>query len=523
MARNEFNGIPVSDGLAIGMLEIIHSPRQDFNHASGNNEKEKLASAIQQSIADLQEISQLNGDSEIHAIMDLQILMLQDETFLDPIFAKISNGISALAVWEKHLDADIQEYSSSDDHYFSARASDILDIKLRVMRRLTGIAQINYSGNTILVADDLPPSAFLEIPWKTGGLVLRRGSIYGHLAVLAKSKGVPFVAGVSDLPYLEEIPVIMDANQGLVIVDPSKPELDKYKSLVQEADSLHKTKETYTWPPLNRPIQVNLNVADPSDLQTYDIRCFDGIGLVRTEFTLHAVDNFYDEQRQYVEYRKILDWANGKPVVFRLLDIGGDKPIPGLTYKEENPFLGIRGIRFLLRQRSLLEIQLRALLRASAHGDLKIMIPMVTIPEELEAVRAIVQETLRRLRDQGETCAPSPLGIMIEVPSAALLADQFEADFFSIGTNDLLQFTTACSRDSLALNDISQPDNTAFLQLLTQVVRVAERKNIAVSICGDMASDVKYVSNLLKLGISNFSVNYRAVRKVRAEMARCLS
>lgn len=521
MARNEFNGIPVSQGIAVGTLEVMHHPQQYISHASSQNEKEKLTEAIQKSIEDLQTLSQRNEDSAIMTIMDIQIHMLQDPALLDPIFAKITDGVSALAVWEKQLDSDIQKFSSSDDHYFSARASDILDIKLRVMRRLTRTSRVAYSGNTILVADDLLPSDFLEIPWQTGGLILRRGSMYGHLAVLAKSKGVPLVIGVSDFPHINEGSVIVDANQGIIIVEPSNEEQAHYTSLFQANESFQKH-ERYDWETLNRTIEVNLNVADPNDLKKYNVDLLDGIGLVRTEFTLHSVDNFYDEQKQYAAYRKILNWASGKPVIFRLLDIGGDKPIHGLTYKEDNPFLGIRGVRFLLRQRSLLEIQLRALLRASVHGNLKIMVPMVTIPEELEAVRSIMKEIINSLNEQSNFYTMPPLGIMIEVPSAALLAEQFDADFFSIGTNDLLQFTTACSRNSRELNVISQPSNPAFLQLLAHIIQVAKKKHIAVGICGDMASEVKYVKELLDRGITAFSVNYKAINKIRFEIARTL-
>jgi phosphotransferase system enzyme I (PtsI) len=265
---------------------------------------------------------------------------------------------------------------------------------------------------------------------------------------------------------------------------------------------------------------VLINVADGSELDQINVDHCDGIGLVRTELLLRTKEDLVDEEKQYRSYRRIVEWAMGKPVTIRTLDAGGDKPIPGYTVDgEANPFLGLRGVRLSLLHPEVLTTQLRALARAAALGPLKIMIPMVTGPRELDHVRSILEATVSNLRHAGVSCTMPELGIMVEVPAAAMTIDQFDAEFYSIGTNDLIQYVTACSRDSSQLSALQDPLQPAMLRLVRKVVEYANKNGIDVSVCGEMASDVRCVAALLDIGLRHVSVAPAALGRIKSAIA----
>jgi phosphotransferase system enzyme I (PtsI) len=255
------------------------------------------------------------------------------------------------------------------------------------------------------------------------------------------------------------------------------------------------------------PIEILLNISDPAELDGLDPSRCDGIGLVRTELLFHGERGLPDEERQYVVYRRIAEWAQGRPVTIRTLDAGGDKPIPGLTLTaESNPFLGVRGLRLSLARPEVFRTQLRAVARAALHGDVKIMLPMVTLPRELAAARVMLDSEVEALRMAGVPARRPRLGIMVEVPAAAIAADLFDAEFFSIGSNDLAQYVSAAGRDVGALADLADPIQPAMLRLIGHVVDVARARGIEVSLCGDAGGDPAAIPSLLRTGLRCLSM-----------------
>jgi phosphotransferase system enzyme I (PtsI) len=269
-------------------------------------------------------------------------------------------------------------------------------------------------------------------------------------------------------------------------------------------------------------VSVLLNVADVAELDELDPEHCDGIGLVRTELLFHRSGGLPNEDEQFAAYRRIVEWAQGRPVTVRTLDAGGDKPIPGYTLQgESNPFLGVRGVRLSLRHPTVLRTQLRALVRAAALGPLKVMVPMVTRPLELDAVRKLLEQAVHALRLEGVPAALPSLGMMVEVPAAAIAVDLFDADFLSIGSNDLIQYVSACGRDSDELGALQDPLQPAVLRLIRNVVEHGAARGIEVSLCGDMAAEIPCLEALLEAGLRTVSVAPAALARVKAAIARC--
>jgi phosphotransferase system enzyme I (PtsI) len=268
------------------------------------------------------------------------------------------------------------------------------------------------------------------------------------------------------------------------------------------------------------PIGILLNISDPGELAGLDPAICDGIGLVRTELMFHGAHGLPDEDRQYAEYRRIATWAAGRPVTIRTLDAGGDKPIEGLTLAgESNPFLGVRGLRLSLARPEVFGVQLRALARAAVHGDVKVMLPMVTQPAELAAARAMLDAQVVALQAAGVPARRPSLGIMVEVPAAAIAADLFDAEFFSIGSNDLAQYVTAAGRDVAALAHLADPVQPAMLRLIAYVVETARARGIELSLCGDAAGDAAAIPALLRAGLRRLSMPPALVGAAKAAIA----
>jgi phosphotransferase system enzyme I (PtsI) len=311
---------------------------------------------------------------------------------------------------------------------------------------------------------------------------------------------------------------------GEVIFDPLPATADAFAGRQAEAaaqrrawaDLLHRPAMTRD----GTRIAVHLNIADPAELKTLDPSHCDGIGLVRTEFLFHGRSSLPGEEAQFGVYRMMAEWAAGRPVTIRTLDAGGDKPIPGLTLEgESNPFLGLRGLRLSLRHPEVFRVQLRALLRASAYGTVKIMLPMVTTPAELVAARAMVEEEKIALRAAGRKLGDHALGIMVEVPAAAVAVDLFEADFYSIGSNDLTQYVTAAGRDSDVVADLADPLNPAVIRLVEHVARFGREAGREVSLCGDAGGDPAVLPTLVRAGLRSVSVAPAALGRTKAAIA----
>jgi phosphotransferase system enzyme I (PtsI) len=397
------------------------------------------------------------------------------------------------------------------------------DLRDRVLRHLAGESDQIVPSGVILAADDMPPSIFLATDWRDGGLVLRRGSPSSHVAILARSRGVPMIVGV-DVDDLEDgSDALLDADAGLLIVHPDTNMRKGFDQRRAEQSKAEQAAGSFSGPALTvtgELVRVMINVTGLAELEHLDPADVDGIGLMRTEFLFQGRERLPTEEEQYQIYKRMMEWAAGKPVTIRTLDAGGDKPIAGLTETGDlNPFLGVRGVRLSLQHLDVFRAQLRALARAAVAGNLKVMIPMITVPEELDRCRELFADACDELRHEGQQAQVPPLGMMVEVPAAALTIEDFNADFFSIGSNDLAQYTAAASRDEPKLADLARPSRAVF-GLIRHVVDHAGRAGREASLCGDLAGDPEQVPALLDQGLRVLSVAPGALGPVKAAIGR---
>ena len=529
MTEIHLTGRPASPGLAIGPVTLLTSAVVSRT-AIGDPAQEAAAlkAAIEGAAA---EIAELIGtvQGEVADVLEFQVAMLEDDALAEGAYDAISAGIAADHAWSSALDAEISGYRSAEDEYFRARAADLLDIRDRVLARLSGVdAAAKIAGGSIVAGDDITPSSFLAADWTRGGAIaLAAGSPSSHVAMLARARGAPMVVGLGPLTWNERPPALalVDGDAGIVIFDP-EPETRRVfehrmaaANAAQTAADAGRAEPAYTAD--GRRIAVLLNIAAPEDLAGLDPAICDGIGLVRTEFLFEASQGLPDEDTQYAVYRRILDWAEGRPVTIRTLDAGGDKPIAGLTLDgESNPFLGVRGIRLSLARPEVFRLQLRALCRAAAHGTLKVMLPMVAVPGEFDRASAMLDAEFTALSSAGVACARPPLGIMVEVPAAALCAEDFAAAFYSIGSNDLTQYTMAAARDLGAVADLNDTGNPAVLALIARTVEAGRKRGVEVSLCGDAAAETRLTTTLLATGLTTLSVPPIAVARLKAAIAK---
>lgn len=523
-AAQRIEGRSAAPGIALGPLvrlaPVKHDARQ---YRSAAEEHQALADALGSSQEDLSLLAREAGDAEAEAILAFQIALLEDDSLVAPAFARIADGEAAYRAWSATIDPEIASYEAAEDPYFRARATDLRDLRDRVLRHLAGEADQIVPAGVILAADDMPPSTFLSTDWRDGGLVLRRGSPSSHVAILARSRGVPMIVGV-DLDRLDDgSEALLDGETGLLMVNPDAEMRAEYCRRRAEQAESRKATASFNGPArtaAGEPVRVMINVTGLAELATLDREHVDGIGLMRTEFLFHGRDKLPTEEEQYRIYRRMLEWAGDKPVIIRTLDAGGDKPIAGLTQPDDmNPFLGVRGVRLSLRRPDVFGAQLRALARAAIAGNLKVMIPMVTVPDELDRCRALFEQACDELRRESIEAQMPPLGMMVEVPAAALTIEDFNADFFSIGSNDLIQYVAAASRDEPQLADLTRPSRAVF-GLIRHVISHANWAGREVSLCGDLAGEPGQVAALLDHGLRTFSVAPGALGPVKAAIAR---
>ena len=530
MAEQVLIGIPACAGLAVGPPHIV-AAEKPRHRATGTPDQEAaaLGAAIGRARSDIQALIARNDDLA-GQILEFQEALLDDDEMLAPALAAIAGGAPADDAWTTLMDGEIADYRATDDAYMAARADDLVDLKTRVLGALFGKRERDAGpepDGAILLADQLTPSAFLEQDWgRLTGAATRGGSPTSHVAILARARGVPLVVGLdADLSAMTPSgPIILDAERGRVVLSPDAETLagaaDRAARLREEdaAAGALATKPAATRE--GQPITVLMNVDDPANLSALPAATCDGIGLTRTEFLFEG-GRLPDEEQQLAVYRRLVDWAQGRPVTIRTLDAGGDKPIAGLTPNDEsNPFLGLRGLRLSLTRPDLFKVQLRALARGGADGPVKIMAPMVTIPEEIAELRRLMAETVDALAAEGVAHAVPPIGMMVEVPAAALTADRFDVDFYSIGSNDLIQYTTAVARDNPAVAALARPDNPAVLELITRTVDAARRRGVEVSLCGDMASMPEHIGPLLDTGLRTLSVAPAQIGRAKLAVSR---
>jgi phosphoenolpyruvate-protein phosphotransferase (PTS system enzyme I) len=517
-------GHPAAPGIAMGALVRLAVATGDVRQSrSRAEEHQALADALGAAKDDLAELSEEMEDAEAEAILAFQLALLEDENLTAPPFAAVAQGETADLAWSATIDPEIAAYSEASDPYFRARAADLRDLRDRVLRHLAGVAEQPVPPGTIVAAEDMPPSRFLATDWRDGGLVLHRGSPTSHVAILARSRGVPMIVGV-DVDHLENgRHAVLDGDVGLLIIDPDADTRNIYCRRRSEQMEARNQAASSSGPVLTAAgelVRVQINVVSIAELENLDPAQVDGIGLMRTEFLFQGREKLPGEEEQYLIYRRIVDWAAGRPVTIRTLDAGGDKPIRGLTqFNEMNPFLGVRGVRLSLRNLDVFRAQLRALARVAVAGDLKVMIPMVTVPDELSRCRHLFGEAVAELRREGQEARLPPLGMMVEVPAAALTVEDFDADFYSIGSNDLIQYVAAASRDEPELADLARPLR-AVLGLIRQVVDHGRVMGREVSLCGDLAGHPEHVPALLDQGLRVLSVAPGALGPVKAAITR---
>lgn len=518
-------GIAAAEGLAIGPIARETAAAGRAREAgSSAEERAALEAAIDRARAEIERL--IAGEDELAGeILEFQQALLEDEDLLAPILARVDQGTAAQDAWRAALEAEIAEYRTGDDEYMAARADDLADLEARVERALLGSGAANGAGpppGAIVVAEELTPSRFLELDWSAlAGAATGGGSRTSHVAILARARGVPLLVGLAGRldAVASGTPAVLDAEAGRLVLSPSAATLEAARGRLatreKEARAAEAARDGPAVTPAGERVQILINLDDPAVLEGLSPEHCDGIGLTRSEF-LFRDGRLPDEESQYRAYRRILLWAGGRPVTIRTLDAGGDKPIPGVTPEgETNPFLGVRGLRLSLAHEAVFRVQLRALARAAALGPLKVMVPMVTRPEEMARAREILASVAAELAETGIEHAVPPLGMMVEVPAAALTAGDFDADFYSIGSNDLVQYTTAAARDNPALAALADPASPAVLELIGRTVEAGRARGVEVSLCGDMASEPALVPLLLERGLRALSVAPAGIGRVK--------
>ncbi|WP_438941186.1 phosphoenolpyruvate--protein phosphotransferase [Macrococcoides canis] len=532
-------GIGASDGIAIAKAYLLVEPDLSFNNekvADTDAEVEKFKAAINQSKV---ELTQIRNNAEVAlgpdkaAIFDAHLLVLEDPELINPIEDNIRNNqMNAAASLSEVSTNFITIFESMDNEYMKERAADIKDVSKRVLSHILGVSLPNptmIDEPVVIIAEDLTPSDTAQLNKKfVQGFATNIGGRTSHSAIMSRSLEIPAVVGTKNITdsVKQGDFVIVDGITGEVIINPDEQTITGYKArqsaFLQEKEELKQLVNDKTVTKEGKHVELAANIGTPNDLEGVKNNGAEGIGLYRTEFLYMGRDAMPTEDEQYEAYKKVLSEMDGKRVVVRTLDIGGDKELPYLNLpKEMNPFLGYRAIRLCLDQQDIFRTQLRALLRASSHGKLSIMFPMIATIDEFREAKAILEEEKERLTaDKVKVADDIELGIMVEIPSTAAMADIFakEVDFFSIGTNDLIQYTMAADRMSERVSYLYQPYNPAILRLIKQVIDASHKEGKWTGMCGEMAGDSTAIPLLLGLGLDEFSMSATSILSARRQI-----
>ena len=531
MAERHFKGQPASSGLAIGPLVRLDQDRDSGKREAGTpaEERKALENAMAKAAADLDALAAVaSGDGA--AILAFQIEVLDDPALTENIWPRIDAGADAAQAWTAGLDAEIEGYRAADDDYFRARASDLEDLRDRIIRILEGASSAvpDLPNDAILVARDLPPSRYLALDRsKLAGVVLTEGNANSHVAILVRALGLPMMVGV-DVGLADMIgsgkPIdgILNADEGYLLTGATPATSKRYETrraqILRDAEHAASMRHQPAITADGQPVAVLVNIDDPAAIDDAILAASDGVGLMRTEFLLIGRQDLPDEDEHFRIYADLQSRLSGKRLIVRTLDIGGDKPLAGLDLpKEQNPFLGLRGIRLCLERQDLFKPQIRALLRARANGPLDVMLPMVAVQTEIDETRRLFEDCLRELDVAGVDAAMPDIGIMVETPAAAIAADRLDAAFFSIGSNDLIQYVMAASRDGTGrVAALQDPKHVAIERLIRTIVDHGAAMGRDVSLCGDMASDPDCLRLLLRAGLRKISVLPAAFDRIKA-------
>ncbi|MCO7043108.1 phosphoenolpyruvate--protein phosphotransferase [Staphylococcus hominis] len=532
-------GIAASDGVAIAKAYLLVEPDLSFANekiTDTDAEIKKFRNALEASKIELTKIrnnAEKSLGADKAAIFDAHLLVLDDPELIQPIEDKIANEkVNAPEALNEVTTQFITIFESMDNEYMRERAADIRDVSKRVLAHLLGVELPNPSmidESVVIIGNDLTPSDTAQLNKEfVQGFVTNIGGRTSHSAIMSRSLEIAAVVGTKSITHevKQGDMVIVDGITGDVIIDPTEDELIAYQNkrerFFEDKKELQKLRDAETVTVDGEHAELAANIGTPDDLYGVMENGAEGIGLYRTEFLYMGRDQMPTEDEQFEAYKKVLETMKDKRVVVRTLDIGGDKELPYLNLpKEMNPFLGYRAIRLCLDQQDIFRTQLRALLRASAYGKLNIMFPMVATIKEFRDAKAILLEEKDKLTSEGQEVADDiEVGIMVEIPSTAALADIFakEVDFFSIGTNDLIQYTMAADRMSERVSYLYQPYNPAILRLVKQVIEASHKEGKWTGMCGEMAGDETAIPLLLGLGLDEFSMSATSILKARRQI-----
>lgn len=534
-------GIAASSGIALAKIYKLTKPELSVNcnFCSVEEELSVFNQSVELTKSDIEKVKEkATGRLSVDelAIFDAHLMVLSDPEFVGQIENMIKDGQSASSAVDSVSKMFISMFESMDDPYFKERAADIKDVSYRLLAHVLNVFVPDLSlidEEVIVVAYDLTPSDTAQLDRRfVKGFATEIGGRTSHSAIMARSLEIPAVVGINQL--LDSVNtgdfMVLDALKGEVLVNPSQKIIDEYSESAQKyleyRQSLKQLKDATSVTVDNHHVELAGNIGTPKDVNAVLENGGDGVGLYRTEFLYMDASTLPSEDEQYVAYKSVLEAMSGKRVVIRTLDIGGDKELSYLKFPHEmNPFLGYRAIRLCLDRKDIFMTQLRALLRASVHGKLAVMFPMVATLDEFRAAKECLLEAKQQLLNEGVAVSENiEVGIMIEIPAAALNAHNIakEADFFSIGTNDLIQYTMAADRMNQKVSYLYQPYNPSILRLIKMAIDGAHSQNKWCGMCGEMAGEEMAVPILLGLGLDEFSMSATSILQAR-KMVRQLS
>ena len=525
-------GKGISEGIGLGKAVILEEnglkiEKQKIEDISA--EKQQIYDAVKEVESEIEKLIQ-NIDGTEKEIMQAYLMILQDPSLIQETIKIIEQEKcnSAYAV-ENGLNQIIKTFEEMDDPYMAARSRDIEDMKKRILAKLLKIEEIDLSKlpeNTILVAKELSTSDSAKMNLKNiSGIITEIGGVNSHMAIIARTNEIPAIVGIRHIfeNIKENDFIALNGATGEIFLNPTQKKIEELtknqENIKQEKQELEKYKNKKAITKDGHQVELLANIGGPQDIQIVIDNTAEGVGLLRSEFLYMDAKDFPSEEEQFEAYKKIAESLENKRLVIRTLDIGGDKDLKYMKLpKEENPFLGYRAIRIYLDNVDLFKVQLRAILRASSYGNVAIMLPMISSIEELRKSKEIIEEVKQELKEKNIKFNENiEVGIMIEIPSSAVMADEFakECDFFSIGTNDLIQYTIAVERGNEKLANLYSHFNPAVIRLIKSAIDGAHKNGILCGMCGEAAGDVKFIPLLVGLGLDEFSMNANKILKAR--------